>query len=259
MNERDAGSVEALDRELFAELVDALQVVVEGGDIKLALCGDGFGKDPIGESDDDGEPGLGWKVGEGSCGSWMFFFSNESFGHIVHASIEFIDGTEDRTIVGFRADAVRIAGVWLEIFEEKFVAKVSRSGFKNGAEFASRAVGDDRFSRVAGFPVEKCFPWREKADGRPDRKCAAGGFLGDGYKLFFSREGVANSDRRDTAIDGIEFVFVLVGTDHKRSGDIRKDDGAGSDSGCNKDSVDKETDFFAVVSSQEMGPVAGFE
>ena len=112
---------------------------------------------------------------------------------------------------------------------------------------------------MAGFPVEKCFPWREKADGGPNRKSDSGGFLGNGYELFFSREGVANSDRRDTAIDGIEFVFVLIGTDHERSGDIRKDDGTGSNSGCNKDSVDKETDFFAVVSSQEMGPVSGFE
>ena len=189
----------------------------------------------------------------------MFFFSDQAFGHVVHAGIEFIDGTEHGTVVGFRTDAVRIAGVWLEIFEEEFVAKVFRGRFKNGAEFASRAVGDDRFSWVAGFPVEKCFSWREKADGGPDRKCDAGGFLGDGCELFFSREGVANSDRRDTAIDGIEFVFVLIGTDHERSGDVRKDDGAGGDSGCNEDSVDKETDFFAVVSSQEMGPVAGFE
>ena len=54
-------------------------------------------------------------------------------------------GLNTGPVVGFRADAVRIAGVWLEIFEEEFVAKVFRGGFKNGAEFASRAVGNDRF------------------------------------------------------------------------------------------------------------------
>lgn len=219
MDEGDAGAVEFFGGEFSTDGIDEVEIVVEGGDVELTLRGKGTGEGAIGEANDDGESGLvretleisvGERVGWG--GGWC--------GHVVHASVEFIDGAELGSIFGFGANAVGVAGVRLEVLEEEFVTKLFGGGFDDGAKLAGGAIGDDGLALVAGFPKKEGLSGSEESNRRPDGEGDAGGFLGDGGKFLLGWQGVVNFDEIDASGDGVEFVLVLVGADDKGRGDF---------------------------------------
>lgn len=251
--------MESFGVEFFAKCVNALEVVIKGGDIEEALCGEGFGEGAVREADNDGEARLSREVGKVGGGGRVIVFGNETLGHVVHAGVEFVNGAESGSVVGLRTDAIGIAGVWLKILENEFVTEVFRSGFDDGTEFTSWAVGDDGFAWVARFPIEEGFARREESDRRADGEGNTCGFFGDVSEFLLRGEGVEDAHRRDPAIDGVEFVLVLISSDDEWGWDVRKDDRSGGWAGGSEDSVDIKLNFFAIVCPEEVCPVAGFE
>jgi len=183
MDEGDTGTVEAFGGECFAKGIDEIEVVVESSDIELAVGGESAGEGAIGQSDDHGEAGLDREIFEVGLGERMAL-GGEGLRHVVHAGVEFIDGAEFGPLWGFRADAVGIAGVWLEVFENDFVTEFLGGRFDDGAKLAGGSVGDDGFAGVAGFPKEEGFSGSEEANGGPDGEGNALGFFGDGGEFF---------------------------------------------------------------------------
>jgi hypothetical protein len=202
---------------------------------------------------------LNREVGKVGGGGRVIFIGNEIVGHVVHPGVEFVNGAEFGAVVGLRTDAIGIAGVWLKILENEFVTQVFRSGFDDGTEFASWAVSDNGFARVARFPIEESLARGEEADRRSDGEGNTCGFFGDVSELLLSGEGVEDANRRNSSVDGIEFILVLISSNDERGRDIRKYDRSGGCSGGSEDSIDIKSNLFAIVSAEEVCPVAWFE
>ena len=258
MDEGDAGAVEFFGGEFSPDGIDEVEIVVEGGDVELTLGGEGAGEGAIGEADDDGEAGLVREILEIIVGERVGWGGGRC-GHVVHAGVEFIDGAEFGAVFGFGANAVGVAGVRLELLEEEFVTKLFGGGFDDGAKLAGGAIGDDGLARVAGFPKEEGLSGSEETNRRTDGEGDARGFFGDGGKFFLGGQGVVDFDEIDAPGDGVEFVLVLVGPDDKGRGDFGKNDGPGHGArGC-EGAIDIQAHLFAVISGEEVIPVAGFE
>lgn len=68
-----------------------------------------------------------------------------------------------------------------------------------------------------------------------------------------------NFDEVDASGDGIEFVFILIGSDDEWGGNVWKYDVALRLAGGGKDAVDIKRHLLSIVSREKMSPMAGFE